>query len=84
MSAPGARTVLLDALRDLSAETGAWWPATALARRVRLPLPDVRRALAEMAEVGRAERAVHAASGRLQERWRLAAAAERRGARAAG
>jgi DNA-binding IclR family transcriptional regulator len=74
VSAPNARTVVLGALRA----SPTWTGVGDLARRSRLPLAEVRRALGELAEFGVAERMVHEESGRLLERWRSSSYEERR------
>jgi DNA-binding IscR family transcriptional regulator len=84
MSAPSARTIVLAALRELSTETAQWWPATALAHRVRLPPDQVRRVLAKLAAYGVIERVLFEEAGCLLERWRLTRDEERRAARAGG
>ena len=64
------RTAVLEVLRDRSTAARSWWSCTNLARRVRLPPDEVRRALLELVEHGAVERTVLDESGRLREVWR--------------
>ena len=72
------RTAVLEAMRLRGATKGWWWSVPELAARSQLPPEQVRRALRELAAVGRVERAVHDMGGRLAERWRLTAVGEPR------
>jgi hypothetical protein len=61
----------VEALHKALARLRGWVPASEVAERTGLPLPEVRRALRELAAANRAKRDIYGKWGKdkLEERW---------------